>query len=122
MGEAQTYKEARGHRQSGLNLFLAQFEGDLPASITIKLEHFICKLCDVSFLQNDKFNAKGAQSHYAGKSHMKKFKLELKDWHERYPVNNKMPTIKGKIATFKCSRYVEKIIEILTPTQGHTKV
>ena len=32
---------------------------------------------------------------------MKKFKLELKDWHERDPVNNKMPTIKGKIATYK---------------------
>ena len=99
MGEAITYKEARGQRQSGLNLFLGQFEGDLPKELTEKLAHFECKLCEVSFLQGEKFNAKGAQSHYAGKSHMKKFKLELKDWHDKDPVNNKMPTIKGKLTT-----------------------
>ena len=51
LGEAITYKEARGHRQSGLNLFLAQFEGDLPKELIEKMTNFYCILCAVSFLQ-----------------------------------------------------------------------
>ena len=65
------------------------------------MTNFYCILCAVSFLQGEKFNAKGAQSHYAGKSHMKKFKLELKDWNEKDPEKNKMPTIKGMVIYFR---------------------
>jgi len=96
-----TYGEARGQfGKPAIEQCLDQFDGKLPDEIVSKSTEEICNLCEVSFKQGAPdgsrvtYSYKIALSHYAGKSHMKKLKVELQAWHEKDPATNIVPKIK----------------------------
>jgi len=96
-----TYGEARGKfGKPAVEECLNQFDGKLPDEIISKSTEEQCGLCEVSFKQGAPdgsrvtYSYKMALSHYAGKSHMKKLKVELQAWHEKDPSTNIIPKIK----------------------------
>ena len=96
-----TYGEARGKfGKPAIEECLNQFDGKLPDEIISKSTEEQCGLCEVSFKQGAPdgsrvtYSYKMALSHYAGKSHMKKLKVELQAWHEKDPATNIVPKIK----------------------------
>lgn len=95
-----TYGEAKGTRHTAFEVFLAQYESELPKVIIDQCSDLKCDVCCVDFMGS----LMVAKSHYAGKNHGKKFKQALEEWHKEDPQNNIIPQLKQvEVSSSSCS-------------------